>query len=103
MDRRAFLKSAALLAGNAHWLRAADEAAGQAPAQKLLGGQSLCVAPDARVAEVGAQMLRRGGNAFDAIVAAGFYSAVVQPAGSGIGGYAGTGVAFSIESSYNSD
>lgn len=64
------------------------------PSQKTGRGRAACVAPTRAAAEAGLAMLRQGGNAFDAVVAAGFVEAVVQPAMCGIGGYAATAVGF---------
>ncbi len=94
MDRREFIGTAGLLLGSAGVVRAAAQGGNVKPAVKSLTAPSVCVAPDGRAAEAGAEMLGRGGNAFDAIVAAGFVEAVIAPAGSGIGGYAATGIAF---------
>ena len=49
-------------------------------------GDAVCVAPDRKAAEAGAALLRKGGNAFGAAVAAGFLEGVVSPANFGIGG-----------------
>ena len=62
--------------------------------QKVEGTAALCVAARRDSAGAGAAALRAGGNAFDAIVAAGFMEAVIAPAMCGIGGYAATGVGF---------
>lgn len=94
MDRRKFLGTAAILAGATKVLRANEESGSLPRTGKSLIGKGLCVAPDWRAAAVGAEILQRGGNAFDALIAAAFLEAVIAPAGCGIGGYAGTGVAF---------
>ncbi|HMM42230.1 MAG TPA: gamma-glutamyltransferase [Thermomicrobiales bacterium] len=48
--------------------------------------RSVVVAPQPRAAEAGAEVLRRGGNAFDAAVAAGFMQMATDPLMCGIGG-----------------
>ncbi len=50
------------------------------------GLRGMVVAPQPRAAEVGAWVLARGGNAFDAAIATGFAQTVVDPFMSGIGG-----------------
>lgn len=47
----------------------------------------IVVAPQSRAAEAGAEILRAGGNAFDAAVAAGFAQAAADPFMCGIGGF----------------
>ncbi len=49
----------------------------------------MVVAPERMAAEVGAQVLRDGGNAFDAAVAAGFTQMAVDPIQCGLGGWGG--------------
>lgn len=59
-------------------------------------GTKVCVAPDGRSARAGLAILEGGGNAFDAVVAAGFMEAVVEPHNCGIGGYGGVGIGYSV-------
>ena len=68
------------------------------PAVKTARGRAVCVAPDRAGAEAGAAILRQGGNAFDAAVAAGFMEAVVAPSSNGIGGYGASGIGFVAKS-----
>jgi gamma-glutamyltranspeptidase / glutathione hydrolase len=57
----------------------------------------MIVGPHPRTAEAGLEMLRAGGNAFDAAVAAAFTEAVVEPAHNGVAGYGGAAVCFHPE------
>lgn len=54
----------------------------------------MVVGPHPATADAGLEMLRLGGNAFDAAVAAAFTEGVVQPAHNGIAGYGGAAVGY---------
>jgi gamma-glutamyltranspeptidase/glutathione hydrolase len=54
----------------------------------------MVVGPHPNTAEAGLEMLRAGGNAFDAAVAAAFTEGVVQPAHNGVAGYGGAAVCY---------
>ena len=54
----------------------------------------MAVGPHPFSAEAGVEILRTGGNAVDAAVAAAFTEAVVQPAHNGVAGYGGCLVAW---------
>lgn len=54
----------------------------------------MVVGPHPLAAEAGLEILRAGGNAFDAMVAAAFTEAVVEPAHNGVAGYGGAVVAW---------
>jgi gamma-glutamyltranspeptidase/glutathione hydrolase len=99
MQRRDFLirTGMAMTAGPCvqAWSHSAAELCADEPLLvKALSASALCVAPHVRAAEAAAAILQQGGNAFDAVVAAGFVMAVVAPHQCGIGGYAATAVGF---------
>jgi gamma-glutamyltranspeptidase/glutathione hydrolase len=66
----------------------------RAESAKRAFGAAVCVAGRRESAEAGLSMLRAGGNAFDAVVAAGFMEAVIAPHMCGIGGYGGACIAY---------
>ena len=51
--------------------------------------RGVVVAPEPRAAEIGADVLRDGGNAFDAAVATAFAQTVLNPFQCGLGGWGG--------------
>ena len=55
--------------------------------------KGIVVAPEPMAAEVGAEVLRNGGNAFDAAVATGFMQMAIDPVQCGLGGW-GSGTVF---------
>lgn len=61
---------------------------------ELRGSNGAVVAADSFAAQAGAEILKRGGNAIDAVVAAVLVECVVQPHNVGLGGYAGTAVIY---------
>jgi gamma-glutamyltranspeptidase / glutathione hydrolase len=81
--RRAMFAAAALSA-------AAGLALAQAPAIRpataVVAHNGMVVAPEARAARIGVDILKRGGNAVDAAVAVGFALAVTYPRAGNIGG-----------------
>jgi gamma-glutamyltranspeptidase/glutathione hydrolase len=56
------------------------------PSQPVRGSKAMVVSDDQLASDVGAEMMKRGGNAIDAAVAVGFALAVVQPEAGNIGG-----------------
>src|SRR5512140_1694272 len=56
------------------------------PPAPVVGQQAMVVTEHPLSSEVGAEILRRGGNAIDAAVAVGFAQAVVNPRAGNIGG-----------------
>lgn len=63
----------------------------------LICKKGAVVAADGFAASAGADVLRRGGNAVDAAVAAALVECVVQPHNVGLGGYAGTMLIYSAK------
>ncbi len=57
-----------------------------APAQSVIARAGMVVAQETRAARIGADVLRRGGNAVDAAVATGFALAVTYPRAGNLGG-----------------
>ena len=56
------------------------------PATAVVAHNGMVVAPEARAARIGVDILKRGGNAVDAAVAVGFALAVTYPRAGNIGG-----------------
>src|SRR6186997_3142952 len=56
------------------------------PVQPVVAQHGMVVAQETRAARIGAEVLRRGGNAVDAAVAVGFTMAVTYPRAGNLGG-----------------
>src|SRR6187551_3220343 len=82
--RRAFL--AALLLTVAPAASQAQRALQFPPVQSVAAQHGMVVAQEGRAALIGAEVLRRGGNAVDAAVATGFAMAVTYPRAGNLGG-----------------
>ena len=63
-----------------------DQAPAIPPAQSAVGQNGMVVAQERRAAQVGVDILKRGGNAVDAAVAVGFALAVTYPDAGNLGG-----------------
>jgi gamma-glutamyltranspeptidase/glutathione hydrolase len=86
LNRRALLAAFAFAAGTlapAHAQRGAQQIP---PVQAVEARHGMVVAQEALAARIGADVLRRGGNAVDAAVAVGFALAVTYPRAGNIGG-----------------
>lgn len=63
----------------------------------VIASKGVVVAADPMAAGAGAEVIRKGGNAIDAVVAAALAECVVQPQNIGLGGYAGTMIVYSAK------
>ncbi len=63
----------------------------------VIASNGVVVAADPMAASAGAEIMRRGGNAVDAVIAAVLAECVVQPHNIGLGGYAGTMIVYSAK------
>jgi gamma-glutamyltranspeptidase/glutathione hydrolase len=84
INRRAFI--AGLLAWSAAVPAFAQRALQFPPVEPVTAHHGMVVAQEARAARIGADILKRGGNAVDAAVATGFAMAVTYPRAGNIGG-----------------
>src|SRR6476619_7321147 len=84
MSRRAFL--AVLLLTVAPAAAQAQRALQFPPVQSVTAQHGMVVAQESRAALIGAEVLKRGGNAVDAAVAVGFAMAVTYPRAGNLGG-----------------
>ena len=82
--RRAFL--AGLLLASAATTAQAQRALQFPPVQSVTAQHGMVVAQEGRAALIGAEVLKRGGNAVDAAVAVGFAMAVTYPRAGNLGG-----------------
>jgi gamma-glutamyltranspeptidase/glutathione hydrolase len=84
INRRAFI--AGLLAWSAAVPAFAQRALQFPPVEPVTAHHGMVVAQEARAARIGADILKRGGNAVDAAIATGFAMAVTYPRAGNIGG-----------------
>jgi gamma-glutamyltranspeptidase/glutathione hydrolase len=84
MIRRSFI--AGLLLASAITSAQAQRALQFPPVQPVVAQHGIVVAQESRAARIGAEVLRRGGNAVDAAVAVGFTMAVTYPRAGNLGG-----------------
>src|SRR5260221_2316906 len=84
MSRRAFVAGLLIAAGVAS--AQAQQGPQYPPVQPVTAQHGMVVAQESRAALIGAEVLKRGGNAVDAAVAIGFTMAVTYPRAGNIGG-----------------